>query len=115
MDRRTLFRAGAAAALSGSAFASRAVSGQRPRFPEPATLPFREDRRGLKTTAIRAARLIPERPPPAYRPTPGSWDPTDAEVANPLSIYPRFKPRRSRSYADDLGPEAVVAETDKSD
>ena len=35
------------------------------------------------------------------------------EIANPLSIYPRFKPRRSLFYADDLGPLTVMVETDK--
>jgi L-rhamnonate dehydratase len=35
------------------------------------------------------------------------------EVANPLSIYPRFKPRRSLFFADDLGPTTVIVETDQ--
>jgi L-rhamnonate dehydratase len=76
-------------------------------------LPFRDEKSGLKITAIRAVRLVPTRPLPSYRPTPGSWNTTDVEVANPLSIYPRFKPRRSLFYADDLGPDTVVVETNK--
>jgi L-rhamnonate dehydratase len=35
------------------------------------------------------------------------------EIANPMSIYPRFKPRRSLFFADDLGPNTVVVETDR--
>jgi hypothetical protein len=50
---------------------------------------------------------------PKYQPAAGSWITTDVEIANPLSIYPRFKPRRSLFYADDLGPLTVMVETDK--
>jgi L-rhamnonate dehydratase len=76
-------------------------------------LPFREEKSGLKITAIRSVSLVPKRPSPRYQPTPGSWNTTDVEIANPLSIYPRFKPRRSLFYADDLGPDTVMVETDK--
>ncbi len=50
---------------------------------------------------------------PKYQQAPGTWNTTDVEIANPLSIYPRFKPRRSLFYADDLGPHSVMVETDK--
>src|SRR6476660_1251866 len=114
MDRRTFFSATAALGLAG-------VSGTRlgraqdgaVRFPEPPPLSFRDQRSGLKITAIRAVRLEPLHPLPKYQPTPGYWNTTDVEIANPLSIYPRFKPRRSLFYADDLGPLEVMVETDK--
>jgi L-alanine-DL-glutamate epimerase-like enolase superfamily enzyme len=48
-----------------------------------------------------------------YQQTPGSWNTTEVEIANPLSIYPRFKPRRSLFYAENLGPDTVMVETDK--
>jgi L-rhamnonate dehydratase len=83
------------------------------RFPRPAPLPFREEKSGLKITAIRAVNLEPLRPLPKYQPAAGSWNTTEVEIASPLSIYPRFKPRRSLFYADDLGPLTVMVETDK--
>jgi L-rhamnonate dehydratase len=114
MNRRSFIATGAALGLTGLAPASRAVArDDRDRFPEPAPLPFLEEKSGLKITSIRAVRLVPIRPLPEYEPTPGSWNTTDVEIANPLSIYPRFKPRRSLFYADDLGPDTVVVETDK--
>ncbi len=76
-------------------------------------MPFRGEKKDLKITAIRAIHLVPKRPLPKYQPTPGSWNTTEVEIANPLSIYPRFKPRRSLFYADDLGPDTVMVETDK--
>src|SRR5207248_1428683 len=108
------FTTGAAACLGSLAPASRAVARtDRAGFPEPAPLPFREEKSALKITAIRSVRLAPIRPLPKYRPTPGSWNTTEVEIANPLSNYPRFKPRRSLFYADDLGPDTVMVETDK--
>ena len=83
------------------------------RFPAPAPLGFREEKSGLKITRIRAVRLVPKRPLPSYKPAAGSWNTSQVEVANPLSIYSRFKPRRSLFFADDLGPDTVVVETDK--
>jgi L-rhamnonate dehydratase len=114
MNRRSFFTTGAAVGLAGLACSSRAgVRDDHARFPEPAPLPFREEKSDLKITAIRAIPLVPNRPLPKYQPTPGSWNTTDVEIANPLSIYPRFKPRRSLFYADDLGPDTVMVETNK--
>ena len=83
------------------------------RFPRPEPLPFRSEKSGLKITGIRGVRLVPNRPLPEYKQSPGSWNTSEVEIANPLSIYPRFKPRRSLFYANDLGPDTVVVETDK--
>ncbi|MHC4401932.1 MAG: enolase C-terminal domain-like protein [Planctomycetota bacterium] len=114
MKRRAFFTTSAAVGLAGLARAGRAA---RPddsaRFPEPAPLSFRGEKSGLRITAIRAVELVPKRPLPEYQPAPGSWNTTDVEIANPLSVYPRFKPRRSLFYADDLGPNTVMVETDK--
>ena len=83
------------------------------RFPEPAPLPFREEKSGLKITSIRTVRLVPKRSPPKCEPAAGSWNTPEIEIANPLSVYPRFKPRRSLFYAEDLAPNTVMVETDK--
>ena len=114
MDRRTFFSATAAVGLAGMAQEGRAIGrDDSARFPEPAPLPFRAEKSGLKITAIRSIKLVPKRPLPGYQPAPGSWNTTDVEIANPLSIYPRFKPRRALFYANDLGPNTVMVETDK--
>lgn len=113
MNRRTFLSTGAAG-LAASARTRRAAGrNAAPSLPEPPPLPFRDEKSGLKITSVRAVKLVPKRPTPTYKQTPGSWNTTDVEIANPLSIYPRFKPRRSLFYADDLGPDTVVVETDK--
>jgi L-rhamnonate dehydratase len=114
MHRRTFFSASAAVGLAGlTPMGEAAAQEASPRFPEPAPLKFREEKSGLKITAIRPVTLVASRPLPQYQSAPGSWNTTDVEIANPLSIYPRFKPRRSLFYADDLGPLTVMVETDK--
>jgi L-rhamnonate dehydratase len=114
MNRRAFLSTIAAAGFAGLARAGRLLGSDDPaRFPQPAPLSFREQKSGMKITGIRAVELVPQRPLPSYKPLPGSWNTTDVEIANPLSIYPRFKPRRSLFYADDLGPLTVVVETDK--
>jgi L-rhamnonate dehydratase len=114
MHRRTFISTSAAAGLAGLTHLGTAAEGDvSPRFPEPAALAFREQTSGLKITAIRPVSLVAQRPLPQYQPAPGSWTTTDVEVANPLSIDPRFKPRRSLFYADDLGPLTVMVETNK--
>jgi L-rhamnonate dehydratase len=104
---------GLASSIGGRTRSGQAAEGNTSRFPLPAPLSFRDQKSDLKITAIRAVRLQPLRPMPKYEPTPGFWNTTDVEIANPLSIYPRFKPRRSLFYADDLGPLEVMVETDK--
>ena len=116
MRRRDLLTAGSALAFAGLAGA-RTLEGQESsvRFPLPPPLPFKEEKSGLKITAIRPVTLEPKRPLPKYQPTAGSWNTTDVEIANPLSIYPRFKPRRSLFYADDLGPLTVDGRNGQGD
>ncbi|MEO1981884.1 MAG: hypothetical protein ABGZ24_15310, partial [Fuerstiella sp.] len=114
MRRRTFVRttvAGGLLTLGGKTGA--VTQDATARFPAPAPLPFREEKSGLKITAIRAVKLVPKRPLPTYEPAVGSWNTSQVEVAHPLSGYPRFKPRRSLFFADDLGPDTVVVETDK--
>ena len=111
MHRRTFLKT--AGLLGCCSQIARADEEERPRFPPPAPLSFRDEKSGLKITDIRAVTLVPKRPLPAYEPTKGSWNATDVEVANPLSIYQRFKPRRSLFFADDAGPNSLVVETNK--
>jgi L-rhamnonate dehydratase len=114
MNRRSFLATSAAMGLSVLPTVRRAAADDGgPRFPEPALLPFRDVKSDLKITAIRAVKLVPKRPLPKYEQASGSWNTTEVEIANPLSIYPRFKPRRSLFYADDLGPDTVMVETNK--
>ena len=118
MHRRNFLSTSAAVGLSsalGSApHIGRAADDETSkRFPRPTPLSFRDEKSDLKITAIRAVRLESLRPLPKYQPTPGFWNTTEVEIANPLSIYPKCKPRRSLFYADDLGPLEVMVETNK--
>ncbi len=113
MRRRTFMKSSAIglATLAGV----REVMSQQPedRFPQPPPLRFADQKGDLKITDIRPVQLVPKRPLPVYEPTEGSWNTSEVEIANPLSIYPRFKPRRSLFYAENLGPSSVIVETDK--
>src|SRR5262249_39623763 len=111
---RIFLMTSAAVGLAGLSPTRRAAArSEQGEFPRPAPLPFLGEKSKLKITAVRAVRLVPKHPLPRYQPAPGSWNTTDVEVANPLSIYPRLKPRRSLFYADDLGPDTVLVETDR--
>jgi len=77
--------------------------------------PFQDERSRLKITGVRLVRTRPKRPVPAYKPAPGAWSTGNVEVANPMSIYPKYKPRRSLFYPDPgpLGDFTVEIATDK--
>ena len=113
MDRRQFLRSspwlptGAAAAL-----ASLGKAEARP-LALPPLLLFQDEKSKLKITSIRLVKPKPKRPLPSYTPAPGSWSTGGVEVANPMSIYPKYKPKRSLFMADDLGPAAVEISTDK--
>jgi L-rhamnonate dehydratase len=79
----------------------------------PPPLPFQEERMKLKIASVRMVRPKPKRPIPSYTPAPGSWSTKGVEVANPMSVYPKYKAQRSLFMADDLGPDAVEITTDK--
>jgi L-rhamnonate dehydratase len=114
MQRRSFLTASAMAGLAGLGRVAAVPAAEiSTRFPEPAPLTFRDEKSDLKITAIRAVNLEPIRPLPKYDPAPGYWNTSEVEIANPLSIYPRFKPQRSLFFADDLGPQTVVVETNK--
>jgi L-alanine-DL-glutamate epimerase-like enolase superfamily enzyme len=87
--------------------------GESATLPSPAPLSFQSEKSNLKITSVRMVRPQPKRPLPQYEPAPGSWSTDGIEVANPMSIYPKYKARRSLFRANDLGPVAVEIATDK--
>jgi L-rhamnonate dehydratase len=76
-------------------------------------LPFQQEKSKLKITGVRLVEPKPRRPLPTYTPSPGSWSTGDVEVANPMSIYPKYKPKRSLFMADKIPSFTVEISTDK--
>ena len=110
MDRRNFLQAGLMSSISTAALWAQKKDDVMPTTPSP---PFSEERSKLKITGVRMVRPRPRRPLPTYEPAPGSWSTGEVEVANPMSIYPEYKARRSLFMAPDLGPSAVEITTDK--
>ncbi len=81
----------------------------------PRALAFQGEKSRLKITSVRVVRTRPKRPLPAYQPAPGSWSTQGAEVASPMSIYPKYKARRSLYFPDPgrLDSFTVEIATDK--
>ncbi|MDA1272830.1 MAG: L-rhamnonate dehydratase [Verrucomicrobia bacterium] len=113
LNRRTFLKGAALAGLGQVARTPMFAEAPVADFPSPAPLEFLSEKSGLKITAIRPVNPKPKRPLPSYSPAQGSWSTGGVEVANPMSIYPKFKPQRSLFFADNLGPSAVVVETDR--
>ncbi|MFN8006601.1 MAG: enolase C-terminal domain-like protein [Terriglobia bacterium] len=111
MERRNFLQSSllypAAIGLGGSLQATNTASQSAP------ALPLLEEKSNMKIKRVRMVRTRPRRPIPSYQPSPGSWSVTGVEVANPMSVYPKYKPQRSLFMADDLGPEVVEITTDK--
>ena len=98
MNRREFMKAGCFLPVSSALF----------------TAPASQTGKGeMKIIDVRAVDPKPVHPVPEFEPAPGAWSARDVEVASPMSIYPRFKARRSLFMADDLGPSAVEVTTDK--
>jgi L-rhamnonate dehydratase len=110
MDRRNFLQAGLMSSISTAALWAQKKEDVMPTTPSP---PFSEERSKLKITGVRMVHPRPRRPLPTYKPAPGSWSTGNVEVANPMSIYPEYKARRSLFMAPDLGPSAVEITTDK--
>ncbi len=114
MKRRKFIKAGA---LSAAALAT--PSGQHnPAAPKSSEitlppLPFEDLKSKLKITEVRMIRPKRKKPWPEYKPSEGAWSTGGVEVANPMSIYPEYKPYRSLFMADNLGPSTVQIVTDK--
>lgn len=69
----------------------------------------------MKITGVRLVTTKKRKPAPEYTPAPGSWSTGGVEVANPMSIYPKYKPMRSLFMSDDPAISAFTVEisTDK--
>src|SRR5229473_2742033 len=69
----------------------------------------------MKITGVRLVHTRPKRPLPAYKAAPGSWSTGGVEVANPMSIYPKYKAMRSLFMPDPGKLEGFTVEisTDK--
>jgi L-rhamnonate dehydratase len=69
----------------------------------------------LIITGVRLVEMRNKRPVPSYQPTPGSWSTGSVEVANPVSIYPKYKATRSLFQPDPGGVSGFWVEitTDK--
>jgi L-rhamnonate dehydratase len=113
MDRREFMKGSAAFSVAVPYAAAKSEKGEQATLPPPSPLPFGSHSSKLKITGVRMIRPKPKNPLPLYEPTPGSWSTGRALVANPMSIYPRYKARRDSFMADDLGPDAVEITTDK--
>ena len=113
MDRRKFLQAGTLLSVGSVGASSLSGDGKAEPLPTPPPLPFHGEKSDLKITGVRMVRPLPKRPLPKYAPAPGSWSTGGSEVANPMSIYPKYKAQRSLFMADDLGPEAVEISTDK--
>ncbi len=98
MDRRGFLTAGAALAACG---------GVLPR------LAWAQERSKLKITDIRLVRTRSTLPPITGRPPADAWQGDGSEVANPMSIYPEFKPMRSTFRAQNVPSFTVEVVTDK--
>lgn len=102
MKRRSFFQTAGAAVFAQSAAPAQTAAAQG-------------EKSKMKITGVRIVTTTPRRPPPAYKPAPGSWSTGGVEVANPMSIYPKYKPMRSLFMADDrsIGAFTVEVTTDK--
>ncbi|HYM09565.1 MAG TPA: enolase C-terminal domain-like protein, partial [Bryobacterales bacterium] len=63
-----------------------------------------------KISSVRLVKTRPRRPLPAYKPAAGSWSTGGVEVANPMSIYPKYKPMRSLFMPDPGQLEGFTVE-----
>jgi L-rhamnonate dehydratase len=79
----------------------------------PPPLAWAQERSKLKITEIKIVRTRPRRPYPPYTPAKDSWSTQGVEVANPVSIYPEYKPRRELFAATNVPSFTVEVSTDK--
>src|SRR5258708_1925705 len=76
-------------------------------------LAWQQEKSKLKITGIRLVKTRPKKRVPDFKPAPGAWSTQFVEVANPVSIYPEFKPRRELFAATNVPTFTVEVTTDK--
>jgi len=76
-------------------------------------LAWAQEKSKLKITDIKIVKTRPRKPYPSYKPADGAWSTQFVEVANPMSIYPEFKPRRELFGAPNVPSFTVEVTTDK--
>lgn len=76
-------------------------------------LAWAQEKSKLKITDIKLVRTRPRKPYPAFKPAEGAWSTQFVEVANPMSVYPEFKPRRDLFAATNVPSFTVEVTTDK--
>lgn len=101
MRRRDFLQCSALASAGGIALGANALSAAPPDE--------------LKITSVRIVQMRAKRPVPSYEPAAGSWSTGGVEVANPVSIYPKYKATRSLFQPDRGGVSSFWVEitTDK--
>lgn len=113
MNRRNFLRLSPIACTTVLPFVTKGeATPLAPPSPQPA---FQGEKSKLKITSARLVQTKPRRPVPTYTPAPGSFSPNESEVANPMSIYPEYKAKRSLFYPDpgQLAGFTVEIATDK--
>ena len=113
MNRRKFLGASTVLSLGALTTSGLPENGESAPLPSPPPLSFQGENSKLKITNIRMVRPRPKKALPAYEPSPGSWSNGGSEVANPMSIYPKYKARRDLFMAGDLGLDVVEITTDK--
>lgn len=76
-------------------------------------LAWAQEKSKLKITDIKIVKTRPRKPYPTFKPADGAWSTQFVEVANPMSIYPEFKPRRELFGATNVPSFTVEVTTDK--
>jgi hypothetical protein len=99
MQRRSFLTAG------GAALAAPLASPQTPDL----------GRSEMKITSVRIVKTRARLPVTPFKPAAGSWSSQEVEVANPMSIYPKYKATRSLFNPDpgQLEDFTVEVATDK--
>lgn len=104
MQRRSFLSTGLAAPAAAVTAAAPAAA-QCPDF----------GRSKLKITSVKIVKTRERLYRPTYKPSPGAWSTQGVEVANPMSIYPKYKAERSLFNPDPgkLDDFTVEITTDK--
>ncbi|MBI2687750.1 MAG: L-rhamnonate dehydratase [Acidobacteria bacterium] len=76
-------------------------------------LAWAQEKSRLKITDIKIVKTRPSKPYPPYTPAADAWSTQGVEVANPVSIYPEYKPRRELFGATNVPSFTVEVTTDK--